>query len=302
MKMVILAYVMFSLLLVGTTQALSLEYYGIEDSINPDLSVDTTITLEFGEPVPHLEYQLGFFIENMTAKSNFDEAICDYTDNVEGSVIKCDFAGMTAENSLLQISFKTKDVISRLGENRRFSVNYGISLPVSQVFVKVKLPEDGALADPIINQSFSPHDGKTTLSDGKRIMVYWERTDISAGDNLKFSILYTTQPASLTNVIIYSVAALIVLFMVAIAIYVKRSSRKERDVVKSVLNADENTIVNILVQKGGSSVQKALVRETDFSKAKVSRIVKNLKNRGVVEIEPVSGRENRVVLKLKTEN
>ena len=41
------------------------------------------------------------------------------------------------------------------------------------------------------------------------------------------------------------------------------------------------------------------MRETDFSKAKVSRLVKNLKERGVVDIEPVSGRENRIILKIK---
>ena len=39
------------------------------------------------------------------------------------------------------------------------------------------------------------------------------------------------------------------------------------------------------------------MRESGFSKAKVSRLVSNLRERGVVGVEPISGRENRVLLK-----
>ncbi|MBU0530643.1 MAG: hypothetical protein ABIH52_03490 [Candidatus Aenigmatarchaeota archaeon] len=302
MKQFLLAYVMFSLVLMGSAQALSLEYYGIEDSINADLSVDNTITLQFAETVSHLDYQLGFFIENLTATGSFDVADCGYTNNVEGSVISCDFVGMTDENDILQLTFKTKDSVKRLGDRIRFSINYGISLPVELLFVKVKLPENAVLAEQIINQSYFPHEGKTVLLDENRIMVFWEQENVTAGDNMQFSILYNTQASAVSSIFIYTVAAIIIIFMIAVAIYVKReSSKKEREVVKSVLNSDENTIVNLLMEKGGSSVQKALVRETDFSKAKVSRIVKNLKQRGVVDVEPVSGRENRIVLKIKHE-
>lgn len=287
--------------MIGSVQGLSLEYYGIEDSINPDNSVDSIITLQFVEPVSHLEYQLGFFVENLTSSSSFDSVDCSYKNNVEGSIISCDFLGMTDENDLLQLSFVTKDSIKRIGNSRRFSINYGISLPVDLVFVKIKLPENAVLAERIINQSFFPHDGKTVIIDENKIMIFWERVNISAGDNLQYSILYNLQPSALPDELVFTVAAVIIIFMLAVALYVKReSSKREREVVKSVLNADENQIVKILTENDGSSVQKALVRETDFSKAKVSRILKSLKNRGVVDIEPVSGRENRVVLKLKS--
>lgn len=300
MKQFILAYILFSLVLVGSAQALSLTYYGIEGAINTDLSVENTITLEFGEPIAHLDYQLGFFLENLSAKSSLEQVNCDFTDNVAGSVISCDFIGMTEDNNQLQLIFTTKDSVKRLGDKNRFSVNYGISLPVEEMFVKVKLPENSVLAEQIVNQSFFPHDGKTLLGDGNRLMIYWERNNITAGDNLQYSIMYASESSALPNAVIYGIAAVIIIFMIAVAVYVKKeSSKKEREVVKSVLNTDENTIVNLLMSKGGSSVQKALVRETDFSKAKVSRIIKNLKQRGVVDIEPVSGRENRIILKIK---
>ena len=47
-------------------------------------------------------------------------------------------------------------------------------------------------------------------------------------------------------------------------------------------------------------MQKVLVRETDFSKAKVSRLVKSLSERGVLEVEPM-GRTNKIKLKIEKE-
>jgi uncharacterized membrane protein len=87
--------------------------------------------------------------------------------------------------------------------------------------------------------------------------------------------------------------------MVGIAFYMKRGRKvaKREEVIESVLNKNERVVISVLNSHGGNAVQKALVKETDFSKAKVSRLVKNLKDRGIVEIEPVSGRENRVLLK-----
>jgi len=66
-----------------------------------------------------------------------------------------------------------------------------------------------------------------------------------------------------------------------------------------LLNKDEKRMVDIIARQGGDARQRVLVKESDFSKAKVSRLVKNLKERGVVDTEPISGRENKVILKIK---
>ncbi len=47
------------------------------------------------------------------------------------------------------------------------------------------------------------------------------------------------------------------------------------------------------------SALPTLVWNREKARAKVSRLVKNLKERGVVDIEPISGRENKVILKIK---
>ena len=69
-------------------------------------------------------------------------------------------------------------------------------------------------------------------------------------------------------------------------------------VVTSVLREDERKIVGILESHEGKVIQKVIVRETDFSKAKVSRLVKNLKERGIIDVEPI-GRTTKITLKIR---
>jgi uncharacterized membrane protein len=285
--------------LASAAGAVSLEYYGIEDVINSDGSVDNSIVLQFKEPVGHLDYQLGFKIYNLTTDSDFTFAECSFEETGEGSLISCDFIGMTKKRNKLVLKFQTNEVIDRANENHRFDVNYGVSVPIERAFALIKLPENGILAEGVANQSYFPTDG-TAITDGRRIMIYWNKYNVTSGDDLRYAVLYNlpgSRDPSFTYVIIL-LTAVVIIVMVGIAIYMRRPKHaKPADVIESVLNKDENTIVSILKRHEGNAGQKVIVRESDFSKAKVSRLVNSLKERGVVDTEPISGRENRVILR-----
>jgi len=284
----------------GSAGAVSLEYYGIEDTINSDNSVDNSVVLQFKEPVGHLDYQLGFRIYNLTTDSDFPFAECNSEDTESGSLISCDFIGMTKNRNKLVLKFRTDDIVNKVNENYRFNVNYGMSLPVDRVFALIKLPENGILSENIANQSFFPPDGGV-LTDGRLIMVYWNKYNLTGGDDLQYGVLYT-MPGSrdpVFNYVIIIMTLVVIVVMVGIAVYLKRGQKptKQESAIESVLNRDEKTIVSILNGHDGKAGQKVLVRESDFSKAKVSRLVANLKERGVIDVEPISGRENRIMLK-----
>jgi len=293
------AFLACLVLLSGNSNAAGLEYYGIEDAINNDQSVHNTIVLKFKEPVARLDYSLGFKIYNFTAKSDFPLADCDSADTASGSLISCDFIGMTTKTNQLTLDFDTNDVIDKIDSNYKFAVNYGVSLPIDRVFALIKMPENGILAEMVANQSYYPQDG-SIMTDGRRIMLYWEKTNVTDSSDLQFSVLYT-MPGSrgpLFNYIIVFLTAVVIVVMIAVVVYMKRGSRgaKPEEVIQSVLNKDEKAVVDVLNRHEGKVVQKAIARESGFSKAKVSRLVRNLKERGVVIVEPVSGRENRIIL------
>ncbi|MCX6815119.1 MAG: hypothetical protein NTY20_05730 [Candidatus Aenigmarchaeota archaeon] len=284
-------------------KALELEYYGIESSINDDMTVKTVLTIKFREPVNNSEFMLGYKAFNLTSTSSFDSAKCTLTDEANGSRTACTFSGMTDSKNLLTLTFYTKDGISAFQGKYNFSVNYGISAPINEAFILIKIPRSSSLSEEPANQSYLPSDGKI-LSDGKYIMVYWQRENLTATDDMRFSVSYAipSAGAGFSNLFVVSIAGIVIISMIAVAIYVRRGDslgKTTAEVVASVLNTDEKKVVDILARHGGRSGQKIIVRESDFSKAKVSRLVKNLKERGIVDIEPISGRENRIILKFE---
>lgn len=290
--------IIFGLIHIQPAEALGLEYYGLENTINNDLSVSSTVTLKFSEPISHLEYGLAFRAENLSVESKFTSD-CELESDEKTSVIYCDFIGMSEEDNLLKLKFITNDAVRKINGNYQFNINYGISLPIERSFAIIELPENGVLTKQPANESYYPPTGKV-ITDGKHIMTYWQEENLTSGDSMQFSVLFSFPaffPTSGDSFLIAGLTILIIVAMVGIAVYMRRGEKIET--VTSVLNEDERAIVDILKRNGGKALQKVLVRESGFSKAKVSRLVKNLKERGVVDIEPVSGRENRILLKIK---
>ena len=54
-----------------------LNYYGIEDTIRDDLSVQNVVTLQFNKTITHLDYQLNFDIVNLVTENDFESADCE---------------------------------------------------------------------------------------------------------------------------------------------------------------------------------------------------------------------------------
>jgi len=283
--------------------AAELEYYGIETSINEEADAKTVLTIKFLEPVNSTELILHYPAYNLTSSSSFDSASCTLAEEAGKSRIACSMAGMTDAKNLLTLTFNTVASAGTFQGRYNFSADYGISLPIKEAFILIKIPRSSVLSEEPANQSYAPADGKI-LSDGKNIMVYWQRENLTATDDMMFSVSYAIagMSAGFSNLFVVSIAAIVIISMIAVAIYVRRGDgigKITAEVVTSVLNSDEKKVVDILARHGGKSGQKIIVRESDFSKAKVSRLVKNLKERGVVDIEPISGRENRIILRFE---
>jgi uncharacterized membrane protein len=170
------------------------------------------------------------------------------------------------------------------------------------MFCIIKLPPKAGLAMEVANESFFPPDGKI-LTDGKRIIVSWEKRNLTTEDSLNFSVLFDLVGTGglLWDVLIVVLTTVVIIIMIVVAVYVRRGTTLVKREIKilPLLNADEKRIVDMIAKQGGEARQRLLVKESDFSKAKVSRLIKNLKERGVVDIEPISGRENKIILKIK---
>ena len=301
MKQLVVFAALAAILLAQPAYAASLEYYDIKANITPEGSVEHVMTLVFKEAVNEFTFNTNLQVENISAESTFPFADC--SPRAEG--IYCDLIGVNETKNTLKLKFSTPDAVIVEDSNTRFTFDYGIPFDISRAFVFFRLPKDRLLGRDIVNESFFPQSGSTTLTEGKRVAVFWELDNITESDRLKFSALYTSPQGADTDTDFLFIATIILLAALAVAaisVFFHFKGRRGRaEVIASVLSPDENKVVEILKSRGGKSLQKALVRETDFSKAKVSRLVKELKSRKVIEIEPVSGRENRIILRTSPE-
>jgi uncharacterized membrane protein len=289
--------VMFAAMSAGGL-AVGLDYYGIEADINSDLTVSNKVTLKFDTAVSHLEYSFDFEIYDLKANADFSWVNCGLSVDNGRSDISCDFMGMSSTKNTLILEFNSRKGLKTIEDKYQYSSEYDISLPVDRFFMSVKLPRNGILAEDIANESYFPADGDI-FTDGKNIIVYWDRNDLKQDDSVQFSVLYTIPLVGgmFYNIVITVMTLIVIVVMIGVAFYIKRAP-KTAEAVKAMLSRDEKIIVDILNKYSGKIGQKVLVRESDFSKAKISRLVKNLKERGVIDTEPISGRENKIMLTL----
>lgn len=286
-------------LLPSVAAAPSLDYLGIEHELNESGAASVKLTLRFDPATNALDYRLPYHITNLSVAADFPEPECVPADAGGRTTISCRFSRLTNEKRQAVLRYDVPEAYGRAA-SAVFSASYDVPLPVQNAFLLVKLPSNTFLASDIAGQAYSPPDGKT-LTDGRSISVFWDASNLTVDTALPIRVLFTLPNVSEqpTDYLIPGIAILAIL-AVAVASFVTHRYTKRRagSAVAAVLNPDERRLVDLLEGKGGKSLQKQLVRESDFSKAKVSRLVNSLRARGLVAVEAVSGRENRVVLTL----
>ncbi len=285
------------LLLAGSVNAIEANSLNIENVITENNTVQVTMTFIFNETISEFSYPLSFIAKNLNVVSNYEISRCEVVSKGTVSDISCNFLGLKEAKPFFKFSFDVEN--PRLEENK-YSVFYYTIFPIKEATSKITLPPRSLLANDDTSKSFSP-TGAEISTDGRTITLSWEKNNLAVGDNLGFTVFYTSSepPADLIGYIIILVIIIIAAVFLWTIIHSKRTKVKSQQIVVSVLNPDEKKLYDILVSHDGKCNQKVLVRESNFSKAKVSRVVKDLKQRGIVDIEPVSGRENRIILKIK---
>ncbi len=168
------------------------------------------------------------------------------------------------------------------------------------VTVFVHLPAHSSLSQSSVVPLFPVPYGN--LTDGHSMIFYWRVDIIQSGQErvfiVKYQTLLTTVP-SITGIGMMEliVAGLVGLIAGAVTMHVgpRLWYRIRRiGVVRLVgVTNEENEILDTIRKRGGSCPQKDLYRELDMSQAKVSMILSNLEERGLIR-RFRDGRENMV--------
>jgi len=161
--------------------------------------------------------------------------------------------------------------------------------------ILVKFPEGTGLREPVEN-SYSPEDALIG-SDGRRTIINWQMNDFKKGDRVDISVAFEKIGEIIISEIPFEffVLIIIIIFAAVIVFYQFYWKNKSVKLILPVLKKDEKIIFNTVMKHGNGVNQKIIVKDSGYSKAKVSKVLNSLKERGLIKLERI-GRKNKVYI------
>ena len=244
-----------------------------------------------------LTYVVGYPISDLEGRINGADAACYTKDLQIGSEIHCQTN--STENFSAEFEFTASDISKRRGNINYFQFSRIFRVPTDNYRLKALLPEDASIVDEdnISQPSIYPETGQTG-SDGQRIFVVWETNPELGGEPTAFSIFYNDTENSRSLFQYIGIGLLILVAALLSYTIWSRFSKIEISEAYETLNEDQEDIINLLIENDGRMLQKDVVDSSKYSKAKVSGLVSELVEKGVIEKEK-EGRSNKLMISAK---
>lgn len=294
MKTILSALAIILFIIPASSHAASLSSWNIVASINDDKTVDMDITMTYSENITKTDYFVLAKVSHVGVYADNEIAKCDVQERDIGTLIVCS----NIHASRIDFQLKAHGLVEKLGNFDIFKYKFPVTQPTGQFTVSINLPVGAVLVeeDKLKNtgmKPFEPSDGKGG-SDGRIIYVSWKKDNPKLGDVLDVYMVYE-KTTDIVSVVSFIVTLPVIIIIVVIATVWILLSRKPFTQILPVLTADERKLVEILMKDKKPVEQRMLVRELDCSKSKLTRIIKNLEERGVVE-KISRGRSNKIKL------
>ncbi len=261
----------------------------IDILVNPDNSITAVINARSDYDFISLMLPYDAEVVDFSVDGTPSLSACKEERKVDGTLINC-----SVENgSFITLKFTSSDAVMMSGDELLFLMRLIFYQNYDVCKIKLTLPENYIIAsnehaEPLIIPS--PYQLYTA---GNNQIVLW---NVKCGENALVELFVAGKRASKFSVPLYVAIPIAAIALIVISFFFLRK-RKHPDIFDKFLVRDEKMIIDLLKNKKEMK-QKEIVRATGFSKAKVSRLLRNLEMRGVVVREKVG---NACIVKLKEE-
>lgn len=230
-------------------------------------------------------------VRDLNVAVNGQEKNCALNEGAVGGEISCGVDQKS--NFTVEMNYSTAGIVSVIGGSQIFSYTESVVIPTDVLNVKVFLPQGSGVVDPQNSSRpvITPQHG-TTSSDGRKIFVEWNQ-EPGLGETIEFHVVYRTLSAEDNLKRILAIGAGFAVLLLAGYLGVRYFIRQEVESLYDELEEDEIEVVETLVENEGSMLQKDLVDESGYSKAKVSGTVSSLVEKEILEKEK-EGRSNKL--------
>lgn len=286
--MKIIFILLFLVLLSVPCFSKELYQYGVTAEIFENNTVNYKLTLIF---VNNTDQTFIFPLSSSINVKAESVADCSLQQGTLETNILCNLKA--SNRTVVIISYSSNQKISKKDNYFLFQDSFKINSDTDTVSFLIKLPEGTGLKEPIEN-SYSP-SGALIGSDGRRTIINWIENDLKKGKNFDVSIAYEKIGEVVVSefpIQIISVIALVII--VGFALFYQFYWRNRNvNLIIPILKKDEKKIFDTIMKNGSGVNQKIIVNDSGYSKAKVSKVLKSLEERGILRLERI-GRKNRV--------
>jgi uncharacterized membrane protein len=250
----------------ASSYTLELSQVGNRVIVNEDINLDAikTITLELPADYSHL---------SVSSDYNLDSN------------------NLTISGKSLKLSYITSKGIFNSAEGFYFAQR--ISYPENFDNAQIKLILDSGVV--VKDKDIFPTNYRLE-SDGERIVIVWGKNNVTKNNE---NIIFVSLEDLSKGFNIYSLSGLIIfIILVAVIIiaYKKYSKKNEKNFEEHLIESEKKIIAELKKADRNTLWQKQLQTSSGFSKAKLSRVIRNLESRGLIKKVPY-GNTNKISLK-----
>jgi len=269
-----------------------------DENVTIDLETsEVNISMDVADMTSSAFYYTSSFPINddFEARVNGKSAECNKEPLPPGTYVTCD-----VESSDFKINFvySTEGLVSQRNGVNIFRYTQSIQRPTDKYNLKVFLPSGTGLIDksnvslPVI----SPGDGLSD-TDGQRIFVEWDKNP-SLGQ-LSFQTIFTpvSNPESEGLNLIW-ILPLVIGALIGGVVYFLFSMRENLDEAYEEISKDGKDVLDMIRENDDSMLQKDIVDESEYSKAKISSVISELEDKGIVN-KSKEGRSNKISISRK---
>ncbi|MFQ3308318.1 MAG: putative membrane protein [Candidatus Nanohaloarchaea archaeon] len=256
-----------------------------DNSVSIESEIETITSSKFS-------YVTTVPVTNVEGEMNGETIECNASEFQIGSEIQCE--APEKNNVSLKLDFTASNLVEKRNGYSLFQYSHSVYRPTDNYQLTVLLPEDSAIADN------SNRSEETVIPESAEIDSSGDRTSITwdlqpqLGQVLSFRAIYEEDTSQSKSNFSYLLAGLLIIGSLAVAYILTREPKGE----SIDLEDDEQKVVDILLENNGEMLQKDVVSESEYSKAKISGVVSSLVDKEVVSKEK-EGRSNKLVLEKK---
>lgn len=258
-------------------------------TIEQELSLQSKIEGDLVFKIPSDAYDFKINIDG-------EQKNCTIQEKEDEKLARC---GTTKNGTqIVRMSYKTAELLGQLGDQTIIKYTDKLPYKTERYTFTLRLPEGYIIPKDNKRDFYLSPEPDSILSDGQRILILWETEDIT-----RFSATAIIEQLEQASNIMMMVAIALITFLITITGMLgvgyfrsKKSKETPKEVVPGFIESEQK-VIDLLKQAETRTLwQKQIQTETGFSKAKLSRIIRNLEARGVI-MKEAYGNTNKIILK-----